>query len=244
MALERTQNPVVGSEVNLRLFTYNSNNRKNISAIDKVEIFFLDPTERTETNPDGRRLVETFSASDVTSPETGQYVLTITAQSPLYTIGRYLDAWTVSVEDDAPLATIYNGFEIIPSLWYTTPLPIVYDFAFRFSPNRLRQGSKRYLIIDITPNVPRGSDLERYYTNLAIASPVKISIEKACVECLPEEEDLRLMVDCAAIEYKEKCKAFYFIDTTDYDLGIYNVWFSMDFGESTYISDKQQLQIF
>ena len=40
MALERFQNPTTNSEIILRLFTYNSNNYRDLSSIEKVELFF------------------------------------------------------------------------------------------------------------------------------------------------------------------------------------------------------------
>jgi hypothetical protein len=58
MAKERYQNPTVGDQINLRLFTYNSNNRRNVEEIQKVEIFVLDSSEISATNPDGLRLIE------------------------------------------------------------------------------------------------------------------------------------------------------------------------------------------
>ena len=41
--VERFQNPVCGSLVNLRLFTYNSNIKTNVSNVTSIDIYFLDP---------------------------------------------------------------------------------------------------------------------------------------------------------------------------------------------------------
>lgn len=241
---ERYQNPVIGDLVNLKLFTYNSNNRTDIAEVQKVEIYFLDPNEVSTTNIDGRRLVETFDTADVTRSGEGEYYIQVNVESPKYTIGNYLDIWTiVPVEGGDTSAQEYN-WRVYPNLFFATPLPVVYDFQFRFRPNRLRQGSKRYLIVEIMPNVPNQGDLVQYYTNLAIISPLKISIEQNCADCLPAEQDLRLVVDNEAVTLREKCRAYYMLDTEDLDCGIYNVWFEMEFGESLYISDKQQLQIY
>lgn len=241
---ERGQNPVIGDTVVLRLFTYNSNSRVDISDVSKVEIYFLDLEERSASNPDGRRLIETFESEDIIRSDTGEYYVQVEAESAKYTIGNYLDIWTITpVEGGDSVEQAYN-WAIYPNLFFATPLPVVYDFQFRFRPNRIRQGSKRYLIIEIVPNVPDQGDLVRYYTNLAIVSPLKISIEQACVECMPQEQDLRLVVDAVNVTLREKCRAYYMLDTEDLDCGIYNVWFEMEFGESLYISDKQQLQIF
>lgn len=242
MTKERKQNVVVGDDVKLRLFTYNFNNRVNVAGVEKVEIFFLDPAEVTEDNPDGRRLIETFET--VTVEETGQLSITVTIDSAQYTIGRYLDIWTVETRVNEPISTFTQDFDVFPDLWYTTPEPIIYDFSFNFRPNKIRLGSKRFLDIEIRPNVPRATDLERYFVNLAIVSPLKISIEQACSDCLPPEKDLRLIVDRADVELRDKGTGQYFLDTTELDLGIFNVFFEMDFGESKYISENQQLQIF
>lgn len=245
-AKERTQNPNVGDQLTLRLFVYNGNARKNVAAVDKVEIYFLDPTAVTTTNTDGRTLVETIDGTSATLVELGQYSITFTATDPEYTIGSFLDIWTVEVETGQPKSTLEQKFRLIPDLWYTSPDPIVYDFSFGFRPNKLRNGSIRWLTIDVRPNVPTLPDLERYYTNLLIASPLKISIEMACVECMPAEEDLRLIVDKADVSFRKGCEGFYLLntETLEMDCGIYNVWFEMALGESKYISEKQQLQIF
>lgn len=239
--LERYQNPVVGSTVTLRLFTYNSNNRADVNSVSKVDIYYLDPAEVTETNPDGRTLVTTVT--DVTHDDTGRYSVQV-AIDDTFNIGKYVDSWTVIVDVTEPASTIDNHFQVYPNLWYTSPLPIVYDFNFSFIPNKIRQGSKRWLVVTITPNVPRGSDLVRYYENLAISSPLTISIEEACGDCVPADADSRLVVDQEPLELRERCKGFYFLDTCTLDCGIYNVWFQMEFGENLYISDKQQIQIY
>lgn len=236
---ERYQNPVIRDEIRLRLFSYNSNNRANVGSISKVEIYFLDPEEKSESNPDGRRLVQTIE--DVTQEETGLYSVTFTAESELFTIGQYVDVWHVTVGTES--AKIENYFQIFPDLWFTTPIPIIYDFNFSFRPNQLRKGAKRYLAVEIMPNVPDKDQLYSYYQNLAITSPIKISIEQECVACMPEETDLRLVIDEESVELREKCAAYYFLDTTDLEIGVYNVWFKIEMGESVYISDKQQLII-
>lgn len=233
MTKERYQNPVIGDQVNLRLFSYNSNNRADITAIDSVDIYNVE-----EQTP---RLVETLT--NLTKVEVGQYLLQADLQSPKYTIGKYSDVWNVRF--GTQLASIPNEFEILPDLWYTTTAPMIYNFEFKFMPNRVRLGSKIFLIIHFRPNVPHASDMERYYTNLAIAAPLKIFIEQSdCMPCVPKEEDLRMVVDGDTVQYREKCSGYYFLDTTELDKGIYNVWFEFEFGECTYISDKNQLQIF
>lgn len=241
---QRYQNPTCGDTVTLRLFTYNSNNLRNVTAVDKVEIYFLDPKEVSVSNPDGRRLVQTITTASVVQEATGKYQIAVDLTQPKYGIGKYLDIWTLKFEGEECPATVENPFQVYPDLWYTTPIPVVYDFSFQFRPNSLRKGSKRYIIIEVMPNVPRGTDLARYYENLAIASDLRVSIAQKCGDCVPAEADLRLVVDRALVDYREKRHGYYFLDTTDLDCGIYDVWFELAFGESTYISDKMVLNIF
>lgn len=244
MTKERYQNPSVGDEINLRLFTYNSNNRKDVEEIEKVEIYVLDPQEKSRENPEGLRLVEIINGSNVVKEDTGQYLTTVTAADPLYVIGDYRDKWTVRFEDnDSCTATISNNFKIYPDLWFTTSIPPIYDFNFNFRPNRIRKGTKRYLLIQVTPNVPRGADVQNYYENLAIVSDLRVSIEIACGDCVPSEQDLRLIVDRQLVDYREKMYAYYFIDTTNLDPGIYNIWFELAFGENIFVSEKNSLQV-
>lgn len=242
---ERYQNPVITDIVRLRLLSYNSNARADLDSIDKIEIYFLDPAEVSETNVDGRRLVQTIDGTTVTQEETGLYSIQVTLERDRYTIGNYIDIWYCQVgEESAPIS---NNFAVYPNLWFTTTTPIVYDFNFSFRPNRIRAGSKRWLVVEVVPNVTNGNELLEYYQNLAIVSPIKISIELECGECVPVECDLKLIVDREDVELREKCLAYYFIDTTEDGLdmkeGIYNVWFEIGLGENVYISEKQQLQI-
>ena len=239
---ERFQNPVCGDTVILRLFVFNSNNLANVDSITKVEIFFLDPAEVSDTNKDGRRLIQEFTT--VQQDDVGKYFIEITASSPEYTIGKYIDVWHLEfIGEDCP-ATVQNNFQLYPQLWYTSPVPVVHDFSFTFRPNRIRSGEKRYIIIEITPNVPRATDLARYYENLAIVSDLKISMEMNCGDCVPQEQDLRLIFDKESVTMREKRLGYFQIDTADMDCGIYNVWFQLELGGNVYISDKQQLQIF
>ena len=241
---ERYQNPAVGDTIKLRLFTYNSNNLADLDNISKVEIYYFDRAEISESNPDGRRLVETYDGSAVTVEDTGTYLLEIDAQENLYVIGKYLDVWTATVSDSQPAEKIEQVFEVYPNLWYTTPIPVVYDFNFHFQPNKFRKGSKQFLIIEIVPNVPTAGDLRKYYENLAIVSDMKISISQHCGACVPQEEDLRLIVDEESVDYREKRYGYYKIDTEDMDCGIYDVWFRLDFGGNVYISDRNNIQIY
>jgi hypothetical protein len=240
----RYQNPVIGDTVRLSFDVYNSNNFADPASFEKVEIFFLDPIARTEANPDGRTLFATVLPSSIVRDSTGQYHVDLAVSAPQYVTGNYLDVWSVQFRADEEIGQIEQTFAIYPDLWITSPIPIVYDFQFRFAPTRWRQGEKKSLQCEITPLVPRQSDLVRYYTNLAIAADIFISIEQHCGECVPEEADLRLIVDEEPMDYKEKGVAFYKLDTSEMDCGIYSVWAKMVFGDNTYISEKQQIQVF
>lgn len=245
MAKERYQNPVLGDDLTLRLFTYNSHNRADISEVESVNIYFLDPENKTDGNPDGRRLMQTILSSAITREEIGQYSFQIHLEQSEYVIGQWIDEWNIFMEEYQPVTTVIdNSFIIYPDLWYTNTSPIFYDFSFTFEPNKLRKGSKRFLIVSVTPNVPSATDLQRYYENLAIVSNICIYIELECGECMPVEQEMRMIVDGDTICYREMCRGYYLLDTTDLNCGVYNVWFEMAFGEQTYVSDKQQLQIF
>ena len=86
--------------------------------------------------------------------------------------------------------------------------------------------------------------MARYYENLAIVSPLKISITQVCGDCLPAEEDLRAIAEEQNVEFREKGRGYYFLDTEDWTEGLYDVLFTMEFVANTYISSKQQLQIY
>lgn len=238
MAKERYQNPTCGDTVNLKLFVYNANNLRNVESVEKVEIYKLED-DKTRT------LVQTIDGDQVEQTATGTYLLQLDLTAPLYTIGKYVDVWTIKFEEgECGLGTIENPFLIYPDLWFTTPIPPVYDFSFSFRPNKIVKGSKRYLIINIVPNVPRGADITPYYENLAIVSDLRVSISLNCGECVPAEQDLRLVVDRQLVDHRERAYAYYFLNTEEYDEGIYDVWFELSYGENVYISEKNQLQIY
>jgi hypothetical protein len=245
MAKERNQNVTVDDEVILRLVTYNSNSYKDAASVDKVEIYRLDPTLCSEMNPDGRYLVDTIT--DITSTDTGQYSITLPTTSPAYTIGKYIDIWYVVFEDEEQQSQVINKFEIYPDLWYTSTMPAVYGFSFQFQPNRIRKGSKKWLQIKINPEVPRATDIERYYTNIAISSNLSVSIEQNCGQCVPPEET-ELIVEDDLVYIRDRIFGFYQLDTTenglDLDCGIYNIWFTLNYADSIEVSPKMQFQIY
>jgi hypothetical protein len=240
---ERYQNPVPDDTVILRLFVYNQNSFSNVQSIENVQIYKIPDNDSIENISNGT-LVRTVDSVDIKQDETGKYYIELIAEYPLFTVGKYVDVWNITFKTNEGVSQIINTFNLYPELWYTTPIPVVYDFSFAFRPNRFRKGSKQYVICQITPNVPRGTDLGRYYENLIINSNVKISMELSCGDCVPVEQDLRLVLDNVPTDYREKNYAYYMLDTTDLDVGIYNVWFTMEMGENVFISDRMNLQIF
>lgn len=238
---ERYANPTCNDTLNLRLLVYNANSLTNVQSIEKVEIYFLDPTAQTDANPDGRTLIQTID--DINQDDDGKYSIEVELTSPQYVIGNYLDVWTVNFREGECPGIITNLFKVYPDLWFTTTSPPVYDFSFSFRPNRIPHGTKRYVAIEVTPNVPRGSDLARYYENLAIAGELRVSLELVCGDCVPAEQDLRLVVDRTLVDYRERGVGYYYLDTSEMACGTYNVWFELTIGENVYVSDKDQLQI-
>lgn len=241
---ERYQNPAIADSVSLRLFSYNSNNLADFYAVEKVDIYYLDGAEISDENPDGRRLVQSFDESSITKEDTGKYNLEVLLEEERYTIGKYIDIWTVRSYENQPFHTIEQVFDVYASLWYSTPIPAVYDFSFMFQPNKLRKGSKQYIIVEVTPNTPTAGDLRKYYENLAIVSDLKLTMAMECGECIPAEEDLRIVLEDVSMDYREKRHGYYQLDTEDLELGMYSLTFKLEFGENIYISDKMMLQIY
>ena len=192
--------------------------------------------------------MESFDHSDVqraTPPVDGEYFVPVQLADNQYVIGEYVDVWTVLVQPDDPVpATWENRFQIYPNLWFHASEPLIYDFQFSFRPNRLRLGAKQWLVIKVTPNVPHATDLARYYENLAINSPMSIFMIQTCGNCLPDDEDERTVINGDLVTYREKCEGRYFLDTSTLSEGIYDIWFEMQFADSTYISDRNQIQLF
>lgn len=241
----RYQNPVIGDVVQLQLFVYNSNMYAELQQINFVNIFYLDKAKVTCDNPTGKVLVQTIPGSEVQNLAQGEYQLSLFIDPAIYEFtGRYIDEWNVTFMSGDQPAELTHLFQIYPELWFTTPIPVVYDFNFYFQPNKLKHGSKQFIQVQIIPNVPTATDLGSYYENLAIVAQVFVTMSLACGPCMPCEADLRTVIDHEPVQYREKNRAYYFMDTTLYDCGIYNIVFEMNFGASTYISDTNQLQIY
>jgi hypothetical protein len=241
---QRGQSLRIGDTAQLKMFVFNGSLPTNVQSVEKVEIYRLYATEVTDTNPFGKLLVETIPQPSIVNNAEGEYYIDVLLESPKYTIDRYSDEWYLVFDTTLPAAISEQIFEIQPNAWFTDSRPIIHDFGFEFTPNKVVSGSKRYLEIEVTPNVPRNSEKLNYYKNLVSAGELYISIEAACVPCLPEEEDLRLVVDRELVTERDYCHGHYFLDTTELDCGIYYVWFELNLGPNVFISDKQPLQIF
>jgi hypothetical protein len=241
----RYQNPTAGDTVKLEFFVYNSNMTAEVAVINEIRIYYINPALVTHINPQGRVLVQTIPGSAVQNPNQGEYLINLYLDPAIYTeTGRYIDEWDVIFQPGDPPANHDQLFQIFSELWYTTPIPVVYDFSFYFQPNKMRMGEVKPIEIEIIPNVPRATDLCTYYENLAIASQLFVYIRQRCGDCIPCESDLQLLVDRQPVFYKEKNRGYYKIDTTQFDCGIYDIWFELDFGTNVYISDTNQLQIY
>jgi len=244
--MERYQNPKVGDDLTLRQLFWNANVPTDVYSIKKVEIYQHDNDEPDDLTK--RRLVHTIDEADITHDDTGTYRAEINLEDRLFVVGNYSDVWHVAFEeyneDENDIAEVTNYFQVFRDLWFTSPVPLIYDFSFSFRPNQIAQGAKQYLITQITPNVPTASELEKYYCNIAVVSPLYISIAQSCGDCVPEEEDLRLVVDRELVQIREHLYGYYKWDTTDVPCGIYDVWFELEVGDNLYISPKNQIQIF
>jgi hypothetical protein len=242
---DRYQNPTIGDTVRLKFFVLNSNMTAEVNSINVVRIYFLDPTAVTVVNPQGKVLVQTIPGGSILNPQQGEYYYDLYLDPIIYTeTGRYIDEWEVVFQlGDLP-ANHEQLFQVFPELWYTTPIPIVYDFSFYFQPNKMRKGEIKSIEIEIIPNVPRATDLCAYYENLAISAQLFVYIALRCGPCVPCESDLRLIVNREPTFYREKNRGFYKIDTNLFDCGIYDIWFELDFGGNVYISDTNQFQVY
>lgn len=243
--VERNSNLTTNETVRLRLLSYNANQMTNVLDILKVDIYYLDPAAKTEENPSGQILVQTITSDKIVNEDIGKYYTDVPLIQPRYVIGQYADVWTLQFEQsDLGPTCVTQYFEIFSHLWATSPTPLVYDFSFKMNPNKIRKGEKKYISVEVIPNVPRATDLIRYYYTIATLADINVSIYQECGACLPSSQDLRLVVDCQPVDYRNEAFGYYFLDTTDLDCGIYFVWFQMIFGEGTYISDNFPLQIY
>jgi hypothetical protein len=248
----RNQNPVIGDTIALKLYSRNSNNFADLYNIDHIDIMLENcPVEcANDHNPNPiaahkvDTLIQTIPGSEVKKCCTGIYDVNLVTSAPTYVVGNYHDVWYVQFTEQDVLSPFRQDFKLNPDLWVLSGTPVVYSFDFRFTPNRIRKGSKKHLVIQIIPNVPRATDLFKYYENIAISSELRINIELNCGQCVPQEADLRKVIDNERVFERDKVFSYYFIDTCDWECGIYDVWFEIDYAGSTDISPRQQFQLF
>ncbi len=231
---ERNQQLLCNDTAILRLYEYNGDTAASVNAISKVEIYKLDHHDR--------QLIQTVTS--VTVDGIGQYSIQVPLPSPLYTIGKYIDLWYINFTEDQCPGTRSFEFEIGPDQWYANSDAFLWEFAFSFRPIKFRKNERKNIVVEVTPNVPHISDLERYYAALASFPNLFISIEMRCGDCIPQEHDLRLVVDRAPVLMTSNRLGRYFLDTTELECGIYDVWFELDLGGNTYLSPRNQLQIY
>lgn len=241
MTKDRDQNAVCNDTVVLRLYQYNENSPVAVTAIDGVDIYFLDPVNRTIDNPDGRRLIQSFTT--VTVDAVGQYSVTVPLTSPLYVIGEYRDVWKIRYEADECPGSREMQFSIGADKFYANSEPYLWEVAFAFRPFKFRKNERKNIVVELTPNVPHISDLERYYADIAITQQLYINVAIRCGDCIPAEEDLRIVVDHQPVTMRGGRLGYYLFDTAELDCGIYDVWFELDLGGNILISPMNQLQI-
>jgi hypothetical protein len=234
---ERFQNPNCGDNIRLRLFSFNSNYKKNVHSIKKIDIIRVDEENK-------EYIIKTIDPIEIQNPRPGEYYIDLNLNIEEFIIGNYLDRWEIQFEESQDCATnkVNNFFQILPSIWFTSSGPNIYDFSFKFKPNKMVLGSKKYIVIEINPITPRVEDIEKYYSNIAITSNLKINIEKNCTNCPEDEEEI--IIEDELIEFREKNLGYYLLDTQDMEEGIYNIWFKLEHGENVYVSEKNQFQIF
>lgn len=256
MFRERGQNPVLGDTINLRSFLYNSNQPSDPYQITRVLVYFLDPQMRSKSNPEGRILVETIPAEGIQRVESGHYLAQLATNETAFQIGSYIDHWEIQYEEtDLRLGVVENSFKIYSDLWVSSPLPLVHDIGFEFSPFKFVSGSKKYLRVDVSPKVPSKDILENYYFYLNNIADLHIHIELVEGEGYDRLNPIKnILVNWASITYRDGLTGYYLLDSTidprpqsngaPWPVGIYNVSFRSALGETVHLSRPYKMQIF
>ncbi len=242
---DRNQNAQPGDTVRLKFFSFSAGACKDVFEIEKIDIFRLFCLERTTENPLGRELVETIDGSEAIRDDVGQHHIDLELDTLTYVVGRYQDEWHHKFEDDnQPTQKSTFDFGVFPNRWFTDSKPIIHDFSFTYLPTRFVKGSKKFMQIEIIPDVPRGTDKQRYYENIAKDGILFISMIQKCGDNLPQEEDLRIIIDEECVTEREGCFGFFRLDTEEIDCGLFDLVFKLELGPNIYISDRQPFQIF
>ncbi len=256
---ERYQSSVLGDTINLDFYAYNNNNLVYVYEIQKVEIYFLDPSQITDNNKDGKRIKEILYPPDIIHLSTGHYRSELELNDNLYEIGKYVDIWYVKFNEyEQTFSKITNNFEIHRELNQTHDRPFLYDIHFSFSPKKIVKNSKRYLKIGFYPTVHSDigtkslpqDQLDQFYYNLKTCGNLYIKIEmiEGCgfIDGIP---DANIITDpeWTLVDIRGDNEGCFLLDSTDngdYDIGIYNVQFKAEIQGQEIISDKFYLQIY
>lgn len=256
MIKERTQNPVLGDTINLRLFSYSSNTLSDVYRVKSVKIFYLDHDQRTENNPDGRVLIRTVAEPDIQNPSDGEYLLPLITNETEFRVGSYIDRWEILFEDtDNRDGVIENSFHIYRDLWYTSEKPIIYDIGFNFQPYRLVQGCRKHLRVDLEIFAPEEDIIDKYYYYLLTLADIQLRIvQDEGVGYEEVETDKNVVLNWTTVDFRENTTGYYRIDTSadprphragkPWGTGIYLVQFRATLGGNLYLSQKFRIQIY
>ena len=251
MAKERFQSVTLNEEINLDFYSYQNNSLIDVESIQKIEIYFLDPSQVSKTNPQGRRIKQVIQPGSITNIATGHYRTTIALDDSLFEVGNYIDVWYVKFNDyDPKYIKIENQFVVSTDLRETWDKPFVYDITFAFNPKKIMLGSKKYLKIQFYPTIPIEKDiLDRFYFNLKTTQNLYIRIEQieGCgYDSGFREMNIKTEPEWDEVEVRGDNEAYYLLDTTEngeYPLGIYTVQFKILLDGQEILSPKFYLQV-
>lgn len=256
MIRERRENPVIGDTINLRVFTYSSNSRADIYQMDSVNIYYLDKEQATEANPEGRVHITSIPANQIFHPSQGEYQVVLKTNPVDYRVGTYIDRWEGLFEiDDSRPGVIENYFNIYRDLWYTSPIPLVYEIGFVYSPTKILSGSKKYIRTDIEIYTRDKSIVEQYYYYLRGLQSIqfRLTLDEG-PDYDPVVSENNIIQDWAPMSFAEDRTAYFLLDTSidprpsrsgrPLPLGIYLIQFKAALGETVHLSPKFRLQIY
>lgn len=256
---ERYQSPVLGDTLNLDFYSYNNNSLTSVNELGNIEVYFLDKTQLSDNNPNGKRIKLIITPNNITELSTGHYRAQINLDDNLFEIGDYIDVWNIKFNDyDSTFYKVENQFRIHTDLRETHDRPFVYDVSWSFNPKKIILYSRRYLKIAFKPSIHddigrkyiNESLIDRFYFNLKNTQNLFIKIE--LIEGCDYNEDClyaNIITDPEwdRVEIRGDNEAYYLIDSTEdegiYNLGIYSVQFKILIGGQEIISPKFYLQI-
>lgn len=257
---QRFQSTVLGDTINLDFYAYNNGELVDVYFIQKVEVYFLDSTQVSPSNQDGRRIKKIFAHDEIIKVSTGHYMVQLYLDDSLYEIGNYIDVWKVKFNDyDKQYYNNENQFKIYTDLRETSGAPFLYKIDYKFSPYKIIRGSKQYVQVEYYPVINKDDQkttqlediMNKFYYNLKTTSGLYIRIEMiegcnyntdcpyANIKTDPEWENIEIRGDNIGV---------YLLDTTEdtgiYDLGIYSVQFKSIIDNQEILSQKFYLQIY